>query len=222
MVLGATVRDVDLNNLDIEGDVDHYGEGTISNVSLRNSRLSGFAKKDLLKLIDVVNFRRRDANLPSAVTTYGDQLVFANAPHTSFSVISIPPDARILPGDAIDLQASLYKFKCANAAHVGIRVFGTLVEVIDVSPGVETTIDIRSRVQIVEPANGRAQAFACLGTITKNGVVKNIAQKAVGFDATAEQSVMLEAWGVWPGTSDNISVRSSRIAYELVENKKSF
>src|SRR5262249_30165926 len=144
------------------------------------SRLGGFASRDLLKLIDVVNFRRRDSNLPPAVATSGDQLVVANAPPTAFSVISVPAGAGIVPGDAVDIHASLYKFKGAYAAHVGIRVFGTFVEAIDVSPGVESYIDIRARVQIVEPANGRAQAFACLGTITRNGVVKNIAQKAIG------------------------------------------
>ena len=222
VVLGATVRDVDLNNLDIRGNIDHYGDGTISNVSLRNSRLSGFANRDLLKLVDVVNFRRRDANLPPAVATSGERLVFANTPHTAFSAISIAADAKIVAGDAIDIHASLYKFKSAYAAHVAIRVFGTLVEAIDVSSGTETSIDIRARVQIIEPDKGRAQAIACLGTITRNAAVKNIAQKIVSFDTSMEQSVSLEVWGDWSGTSDNVSVRSSRIAYELVENKKPF
>ena len=138
------------------------------------------------------------------------------------SSISIPAGARVVPGDAIDLHASLYKFKGAYAAHVGIRVFGTLVETIDVSSGAETYIDIRARVLIAEGANGRARALACLGTITRNGTVKNIAQKSVGFDTSTAQSITLEVWGDWPGTSDNISVRSSRMTYELVENKKSF
>ena len=186
VVLAGTVRDVKLADLDAEGEVRDYGGGRLSNVILRDSRLSGFADRDILNRVDVINFRRKGAEAPPAIAAHGEQLVSTNSPH---------------------------------AAHIAVRPFGSVVETVDISPGLETYVEISARIQMLELSQGRGQALACLGSVTRNGVVKTLAQKIIGFDLATSQEVAIEIWGDWPGTSDNLSVRSLRLAYELIENK---
>jgi hypothetical protein len=220
--LAAKVSDVSLNDLDIDGKIENDANVTVTNATLRDACLGGFLEHGTANAFDVVNFRRKGANVPAAVISYGEQLVFSNVAHTAFSTFAVPKNSVMFAGDSIDVHASLYKSNGANAAHVAIRAFGALIEIADIAAGAETYLDIRARLQILQAAGGAGRAFACLGTVTKNGTVRNIPQKSINFDPALAQSVALEVWGDWTAASDNISVRSSRIAYELVENKRSF
>jgi hypothetical protein len=222
VVLAGAVRDIKLHDLDADGEVRDDGGGRLSNVTLRDSRLSGFADRDILNRVDVVNFRRQGTEMPPAVVTHGDELVSSNLPHAAFRALEIPAHFKMGRGDAIGVHIDVYKFKGLHAAHIALRTFESVVATVDISAGLETYLEIRARIQVLDVSQGRGQILACLGTVTQNGAVRNLAQKTIRFDLARSREVAIEIWGDWPGTSDNLSVRSSRLAYELVENKSAF